>query len=243
MEELLFLLENGRLAAAVDDPRSAHLESPVALCNYIRIADEVAAYARRGPMLDWGCGHGQMSYLLRRRGMDVIGYEVSEGLPNPRLPMTRGLRVIRSEDPVALPFGDEAFETVLSCGVLEHVPDEDGSLSEIRRVLAPHGRLLIYNLPQRWSYKEILIGGLGAGYVHERRYTLSSATAALHRSGLRLVRARRRGVLPHLGTGLPRSLMRLYERRPQAVVAADGVLSRLPLVAHVGQSLEIVAER
>ncbi|MEO5858272.1 MAG: class I SAM-dependent methyltransferase [Pyrinomonadaceae bacterium] len=43
---------------------------------------------------------------------------------------------------LALPFGDKSFDIVLSCGVLEYVPLEDG-LHEFARVLKPRGKLVL----------------------------------------------------------------------------------------------------
>lgn len=40
-----------------------------------------------------------------------------------------------------LPFADDSFDMVLSCGVLEYVPLEDG-LAELARVLKPGGKLV-----------------------------------------------------------------------------------------------------
>ncbi len=239
--ELRFLLANGQLAAAAGDSRHRHLHSAVCLSDYARIADEVAALGGSGPLLDWGCGYGQMSYLLARRGVDVVAYDVG-GWRDPALPMTRGLTIVRGDHPSDLPFEDGTFAAVLSCGVLEHVADEDASLRELRRVLIPGGRLLIYNLPQKASYKELVIRSLRLGWTHERRYTLGSIRTILCRNGFGVTRVRHGGVLPHLCTGLPPSFVRFYERFPRAVIGADRALSRLPPLGPLAQSLEIVAE-
>ena len=43
---------------------------------------------------------------------------------------------------LSLPFGDETFDIILSCGVLEYVPLDDG-LRESARVLKPGGKLVL----------------------------------------------------------------------------------------------------
>ena len=47
---------------------------------------------------------------------------------------------VRSEDLTRLTYPDDAFDLVLTSESLEHVPDLDAALSEIRRVLVPGGR-------------------------------------------------------------------------------------------------------
>ena len=46
-------------------------------------------------------------------------------------------------DALALPFGDEQFDVVVSTQVYEYVDDIEGALAEARRVLRPGGRLLV----------------------------------------------------------------------------------------------------
>ena len=42
-----------------------------------------------------------------------------------------------------LPFADGSFDVVISNGVIDLIPDKDAVFSELRRVLAPGGRLQI----------------------------------------------------------------------------------------------------
>jgi len=46
-------------------------------------------------------------------------------------------------DVTALPFEDESFDAVLCLHVLEHVADDFGALTEIRRVLRPEGLAIV----------------------------------------------------------------------------------------------------
>lgn len=47
---------------------------------------------------------------------------------------------VRNEDLCRLTYSDASFDLVITSETLEHVPDLDSALSEIRRVLAPGGR-------------------------------------------------------------------------------------------------------
>lgn len=104
------------------------------LLEYARGADRA---------LDLGCGDGHLTGVLARAVSTVTGADVSEaalararrrhpGLHFERVPFTGGL-----------PFEDGAFELVWASEVIEHVADTAAWLSEVRRVLAPRGRLLI----------------------------------------------------------------------------------------------------
>jgi SAM-dependent methyltransferase len=54
---------------------------------------------------------------------------------------------VRHEDLTALTYPDAAFDLVLTSETLEHVPDPDRALAEIRRVLRPGGRHL-FTIPR-----------------------------------------------------------------------------------------------
>ena len=93
--------------------------------------------------LDLGCGAGELTAELARLGASVIGVDVAE----------EALRRARAEHPGIefrlvpidgpLPFGDNEFDLVWASEVIEHVADTARWLSEVRRVLAPAGRLLL----------------------------------------------------------------------------------------------------
>jgi ubiquinone/menaquinone biosynthesis C-methylase UbiE len=56
---------------------------------------------------------------------------------------TRGSRICPVQGNVlSLPFGDETFDLILTCGVLEYVPLEDG-LKEFARVMKQGGKLIL----------------------------------------------------------------------------------------------------
>jgi ubiquinone/menaquinone biosynthesis C-methylase UbiE len=104
------------------------------------------ALANIGPgdrVLDLGCGEGDLAADIAGAGAEVIAADVARAAlerahrRHPEL----DLRLALSDAP--LPFDDGAFDVVWSSEVIEHVADTARWLSEVRRVLAPHGRVLL----------------------------------------------------------------------------------------------------
>jgi ubiquinone/menaquinone biosynthesis C-methylase UbiE len=170
--------------------------------EYRAIAARIAA-ERHGRVLDWGCGHGQVTDLLARAGVDVEAFDYGgDGAPNApvTLPHFPRLSAYVSSDPVNLPYSDDSFSAVLSCGVLEHVQDPDASLEEIKRVLEPGGTFYVFKLPNRRSYLERIARTTGLDYhgqsPYDRLYTLTSARELFHRHGFEVAEARYANMLP-----------------------------------------------
>jgi len=184
-------------------------------------------------VLDWGAGNGHFSYFLQRSGYRAEGFSLLDPrflgwLPDPTYTFTRG----DTRDPVTLPYGDGAFDGVVSVGVLEHVREtggnEERSLAEIARVLRPGGVFVCYHFPNRLSWIDWAARRVPGLHRHEYRYTRRDVERLAAGAGLDLVEARRYGVLPrNSGARLPRSL-RMSRTLAQAWDAADRVLG-LPL--------------
>jgi ubiquinone/menaquinone biosynthesis C-methylase UbiE len=204
---------------------------------YRTLARDLAA-RNAGRVLDWGCGFGQVTVLLREEGIDVVPFDYREGLAEPTTePLERfpEIEAHFSPEPVALPFHDESFDTVLSCGVLEHVQDPNGSLDEIRRVLRPGGTFYVTNLPNRYSYTEKGAKLLGL-YYHgqlpdDRVYTKRSIQSLVERHGFAVRELRTANMLP-LTLGGP--------ARP--IWGASRLLERVPGLNTFATSLEVVAQ-
>lgn len=110
-------------------------EWPRALLD--RMAYWVSKIHSRGELLDIGCGEGALLDAIGGRG---VGVDL-----NPErlvLAANRGMPVVLA-NACALPFPDQTFETVVSMEVLEHVPDMEQTISEVRRVLRPGGKWLV----------------------------------------------------------------------------------------------------
>ena len=209
--------------------------------EYDAIARRIEADGTDRRILDWGAGHGQMTARLMTLGMDVCAYDYAPDEPAGRKPLdVAAAEVDHGPDPVSLPYEDESFDAVLSCGVLEHVADPDGSLEELRRVLRPGGRLYVYKLPNRFSYLEWVAKQLGL-YYHgklpdDRLYTASSTREILQRHDFAVRELRTMNMLPLLAVGKrPRST--------EMVWRANLALSRAPGLSKLATNVEAVADR
>jgi ubiquinone/menaquinone biosynthesis C-methylase UbiE len=93
--------------------------------------------------LDLGCGAGEFTAALAQDGAVAVGVDVAEAAlerARARHP-SLDFRLVPFDGP--LPFEDNAFELVWASEVIEHVADTARWLSEVGRVLAPAGRLLV----------------------------------------------------------------------------------------------------
>jgi ubiquinone/menaquinone biosynthesis C-methylase UbiE len=209
--------------------------------EYVAIADRIATDRPRR-VLDWGCGWGQMTDLLSRRGVEVEAYDVNPEVAEPtRRPLEHfpPHTALVWGDERALPYEDASFDAALSCGVLEHVVDPDASLDELARVLEPGGTLYVYKLPNRLSYLERIakIAGL---YYHgrlenDRLYTPDVARALLERHGFEVAELRRANMLPLSISG------RAAERASRRIWQLNRALAGVPGLNVLATNVELVA--
>lgn len=224
-----------------------HLRSRLALRNYVRIANDIVAHQAQGRVLDWGAGFGQISFLLRRRGLKVTAYDYRphevRGIHITTTALDTQVPLVLSDDPIGLPFLDASFDGLISCGVLEHVDNEPATLQEIWRVLKPNGTFLIYQLPQEWGYLEWIVRRFRLGYSHDRRYTTRGIRRLLAAHGFEVTRIAYANMVPKTFTGLPSSVRTAFDFFPNTLLALDRVLSHIPGLNRVAGVLEVTARK
>jgi len=116
-------------------------------------------------VLDMGAGAGRHAYEAYRRGARVVALDYGFGELPEVLSLfgamaTTGEAGTRPDalgaavngDGTRLPFPDATFDRIICSEVLEHIPDDEAALRELRRVLKPDG-MLAATVPSRLPEK------------------------------------------------------------------------------------------
>ena len=128
---------------------------------YRRMADDLAATIAGIPsaaVLEIGPGPGGMAVELARRvddlrltGVDIDPAMVERAASRARRDGLGDRLSFVAGDVAALPFPDASFDLATSSFSVHHWPDAAAGFAEIRRVLRPGGRAIVYDLPDRWG--------------------------------------------------------------------------------------------
>ncbi len=102
-----------------------------------------------GPVLDVGCGDG-FWWTVREDGREIYGIDISASeIAQAKQRITAELTDVSQETP----FRGTTFEEIIGNCSLEHVPDIDAALSNLRRAASPNARLLMFVPTPRWAYQ------------------------------------------------------------------------------------------
>ncbi|MEJ7601004.1 MAG: class I SAM-dependent methyltransferase [Kofleriaceae bacterium] len=112
------------------------------------IAIEAVATGK-GPTLDVGCGDG-FWWTLRQGNRDVYGIDISaREIAQAKTRINAALTDVSRERP----FPGIEFEEIIGNCSLEHVPDIDAALLNLRKSASSTGRLLMFVPTPRWAFQ------------------------------------------------------------------------------------------
>lgn len=131
------------------EAESERLEQQAALYGGVEFLEPFVA-ERPGTVLDVCCGTGFFSVHVARALPEsrVVGLDLDESRLAFARARSRGLANLRYEHgtDTAMGFDDGVFELVFSRFAMVHAADPDAVLAEMRRVTAPGGRVVCYDM-------------------------------------------------------------------------------------------------
>jgi ubiquinone/menaquinone biosynthesis C-methylase UbiE len=142
-------------------------------------------------VLEIGIGQGTDLLQFANAGARCYGVDITDN----HLALTRrnfelhGKKVeLRKADATAIPFPEGFFDCVYSFGVLHHIPEIEAVMAEIRRVLAPNGRLMValYYKYSAFHARKILMHGIGRGWLATKGYAGLLSTIEAGADGVRI---------------------------------------------------------
>jgi len=101
----------------------------------------IERYVREGRILDVGCGRGFLPAIMRDRGWDAQGVELS---PTAAEHATHNLQIpVFIGDFLLSPFPPGSFDVLVFWHVLEHVADPVATIRRAREIIRPGGLMLV----------------------------------------------------------------------------------------------------
>ncbi len=195
-------------------------------------------------ILDWGCGYGDISFLLQnaRPDLKIILYDILSSPPWEKLVRSVSLQKIIGSHQSQIPFKDSSFDVIVAAGVLEHVRFPNKSLRELYRVLRPGGKLFIFLYPNRFSYTEHF-QRLICHPHHKAPLSLAQLRSLIQRHGFLIQKSSYQYMLPFVLSRFSLKIRRIYNFFGNLVVAINWALEKIPFLSRISSNLMVVAQK
>lgn len=147
---------------------------------------------KHGNALDLGCGTGNYTLELYKRGFQVVGVDISRRMlkiAQKKLPNAKFIKA----NAYSLPFEDNTFDLVLSVTMLEFIHEPEKVLSEVYRVLKPGGEAVIgtMNGKSMWFiFKRMKSLFVETAYRYARFYTPKELENLMKNAGFKETESR-----------------------------------------------------
>ena len=124
----------------------------------------------KGKLLDIGAGTGDFLVVAKQNGWSITGVEPSEKAKS--IAIKKGLSFVENTNSL----DDHSFDLISMWHVLEHVPNLEDQIKELKRLLKPNGTILIA-VPNFNSFDAKHYGAFWAAYDVPRHLWHFSKTA------------------------------------------------------------------
>lgn len=132
-----------------------HAVKQKALRDKINIVEQFQP--KKGKILDIGAGTGDFLVTAKQHGWDITGLEPNEKAKS--IAQNKGVKFL--ENLAAIP--DATMDVITMWHVLEHVPDVEAQIAELKRIVKPDGTIIIA-VPNYKSYDAQHYGKHWAAY-------------------------------------------------------------------------------
>ena len=195
---------------------------------------------------DAACGNGYGAAMMAGSAASVDGFDLSEqAVEEARERYGASGAVFTAADILALPRPDACYDAFVSFETIEHLPDTDAYLREIRRVLKPGGTFYC-STPNR------LITNPGTSITdkpynpwHLREFSPAELETALRRVFAEVTLLGQcffgrpyAGALASIGRTLPAAAVRTHQLRKVASMPFDRAQRHVPQPLHAGHEPE-----
>src|SRR5204863_7865105 len=137
---------------------------------------------QKGSLLDIGAGTGDFLWTAKQEGWKTTGIE-----PNDKARISAERKGISfAEDMASIP--DHSFDVITMWHVLEHVPDLDLQIRELKRLLKPEGTVIVA-VPNFKSYDAKYYGNFWASFDvprHLWHFSKTSIKLLFQKEGMEL---------------------------------------------------------
>lgn len=243
IEEVIAIAAKLEVAAGGRRADLVHVDNQLGAHRYVRDARLISRALPPGAhVLDLGCGAGQLALLLAENGLRVTASEIFQATP----PYIKYYNQHGSVEPIEYVAADvlksddhglsgRCFDAIVIYGVLEHVPDFAQFLERCKSMLDTHGKLYIYQFPNRWSWRE-KIGDMMGNSSHELRFDPNELSTMLRWHGFQIRNFGYEQILPVNMTMLPPAVAKLYHALSPLIFGLDRLLRALPLINRLSTS-------
>ena len=160
--------------------KAYHFVKSIALKNKLNLINSLQL--KKGRILDIGAGTGDFLFVAKGNGWKTIGIEPSEKAK--RIAINKGVAFAENSSELE----NHSFDVITMWHVLEHVPNLDNQIKELKRLLKPNGSLIIA-VPNFKSFDAKHYGKYWAAYdvpIHFWHFSKKSIKSLFEKEGMQL---------------------------------------------------------